>query len=84
MENQTALPASVIRWVDVLKERGLTNLALLLLDVIRVWGFVGGQLLWMVAPFFNEALLTPLAQTLEDPESFDRLRAYLLEGDVFA
>jgi hypothetical protein len=77
------LPSSIlIAWSDKLKERGLGDLALWVLDSLQVWGFVGGQVLWMIAPFFDEAALAPLARTLEQPERLDSVRDYLLEERV--
>ena len=67
-------------WCEKLRDRGLEDLALWMLDVLQVWGFVGGQLLWMVSPFFDEASLAPLARTLEQPERLESIRNCLLEG----
>jgi hypothetical protein len=67
-------------WCEKLRDRGLEDLALWMLDVLQVWGFVGGQLLWMVSPFFDEASLAPLARTLEQPERLESIRDCLLEG----
>jgi hypothetical protein len=50
--------------------------------VVAVWGFVGGQLLWMLAPFFRRGSLAPIAEALESPEAVNQLRAYVVEGDV--
>lgn len=67
-------------WCEKLRDRGLEDLALWMLDVLQVWGFVGGQLLWMVSPLFDEASLAPLARTLEQPERLESIRDCLLEG----
>lgn len=73
-------PSFMMAGFEKLKRRGLENLALWLVDLLQVWGFVGGQLLWMVSPFFGEASLAPLARTLEQPERLEGVRDYLLEG----
>ncbi|MGC9347040.1 MAG: hypothetical protein ACP5JG_02785 [Anaerolineae bacterium] len=82
MEHQATLPSSLIQWADMLRERELVGLGLLILGTLDVWGFVGGQVLWMLAPILGEASLAPLARTLEDPEALEKLRAYLVEGDI--
>ena len=82
VENQATLPSSLIRWVDFLRERELIGLGLLTLRTLQVWGFVGGQLLWMLAPIFGGTSLAPMAEVLEDPEALEKLRAYLVEGDI--
>ncbi len=80
MAPESAPSSVVIAWFEKLKHRGLGGLALWILDILQVWGFVGGQLLWMVSPFFGEAALAPFAQMLEQPERLDRVRDHLLEG----
>jgi hypothetical protein len=75
-----APPSFLIVSFDKLKDRGLEDLALWILDLLHVWGFVGGQLLWMLSPFFDDASLAPLARTLEQPERLESIRDYLLEG----
>ena len=72
-------PSFLIAWFEKLRDRGFVNLALWMLDTLQVWGFVGGQLLWMLAPFVGEETLGPLARTLEQPERLERVRDYLLE-----
>jgi len=68
------------RWADVLRERGLEDLGILLIKGAQVWGFVGGQVLWMLTPFLGKMALTPLAEALETPEALNELQVYLLEG----
>jgi hypothetical protein len=70
------------RWARTLQQYGLANIAVLALDVLQVWGFVGGQLLWMLEPFWQNDGLTTLAETLEQPEALRDLQAYLLEDQV--
>lgn len=77
MESEASLPAPLDRWVDALRDRGLTDLADLFIRLLPVWGFVAGQILWMVAPLLKDSLregtLVPLAQALEDPLERDGL-----------
>jgi hypothetical protein len=82
VERRVILPSSLIRWADTLREHELVDLGLLILRTCDVWGFVGGQVLWMLVPIFGETSLAPFAETLEDPEALERLRAYLVQGDI--
>lgn len=66
------------RWANQLEVRGLTPIAIPLLDVLQVWGFVGGQLLWMLAPLVGQSTLAPLAEALEEPEALSELQAHLI------
>jgi hypothetical protein len=70
------------RWATALQRRGLANIAVMALDVLQVWGFVGGQLLWMLEPFCGNNTLTTLAETLEQPEVLRALQAFLLKEQV--
>jgi hypothetical protein len=72
---------TLTRWANQLEARGLTSLAIPLLDVLKVWGFVGGQLLWMLAPLFAPSSLASLAEILEEPEMLGELQAQLIERE---
>ena len=80
MEREASLAAPLVLWVDALRARKLDDLAHLFIRVLQVWGYVGGQLLWMLAPFLGEATVTPLAQALEDPEALEALHARIAKG----
>jgi hypothetical protein len=80
VERKASLPAPLIQWVDALRERKLDDLAHLFIRVLQVWGYAGGQLLWMLAPFLGDSTVTPLAQALEDPEALEALHARIAEG----
>ncbi len=69
------------RWANQLEARGLTPIAIPLLDVLQVWGFVGGQLLWMLAPLFGQSSLASLAEILEEPETLGELQAQLIKRE---
>jgi len=69
-------------WAAAIRNRGLVELVVPLLDVLQVWGFVGGQLLWMLTPFFGERALTPLAEAIEQPETIQQFQQYLSEGEA--
>ncbi|MBN1246302.1 MAG: hypothetical protein JXC32_01530 [Anaerolineae bacterium] len=49
----------------------------LVVRFLQMWGFVGGQILWMVAPFLGEDLaegsIASMARALEDPQTLDAL-----------
>ena len=77
------LPSKQIElWATAIQERGLADLAIPILDVLQIWGFVGGQILWMLAPFVGEKALAPFAEALEEPETLRQLQRYLREGEV--
>lgn len=79
----TQLSAEKMRLLAMtIRERGLVDLVLPLLDVLQVWGFVGGQVLWMVTPFFGERTLAPIAEAIEQPEMIQQFRQYLFEGET--
>ncbi len=75
--SQTALR----RVARSLRERDLADIALPLLDILRLWGFVGGQLLWMLAPFLGGERLSLAAQVLEEPDMLQQLQLYLLDEE---
>ncbi|MBN1873326.1 MAG: hypothetical protein JXA33_03780 [Anaerolineae bacterium] len=81
MEDKRVPSAQLARWVTAIREYGLVDVALPFLDVLQVWGFVGGQVLWMLAPFFGERL-APLAEALEQPEILRQLEDDLRAGEV--
>lgn len=70
------------RWALEIRTRGLVDVVIPFLDVLQVWGFVGGQLLWMAVPFFGESALAPIAEVLEQPETIRQFQQYLLEGEA--
>ena len=82
MASEQLPPSVLITWSEKLRDRGLGDLALWLIDVLQVWGFAGGQLLWMLSPFVGEDTLAPWARTLEQPERLESVRDSLLEGKV--
>jgi hypothetical protein len=82
MASEQLPPSVLIAWSEKLRDRGLGDLALWLIDVLQVWGFAGGQLLWMLSPFVGEDTLAPWARTLEQPERLESVRDSLLEGKV--
>ncbi len=81
MEYEHTPSERVAQWATTIRERGLTNAALPFLHVCQVWGFVGGQMLWMLAPFFGESL-APFAEALEQPETLRQLEDLLRAGEV--
>lgn len=79
MESKSLSTADMTAWATTLERHGLTDLALPLLDVLQVWGFVGAQGLWMLAPFLGQRL-APFATLLEQPELLQQFRRHLAEG----
>lgn len=79
MQSKSLSTADMLKWAAAIERRGLTDLALPLLDVLQVWGFVGAQGLWMLAPFLGQRL-APLATMLEQPELLQQFRQHLAEG----
>lgn len=79
MERDAHLPVTLMRWADHLRSRGLGDVAGVAVDLLRAWGFVGSQILWMVTPLFGAETLAPVAEGLENPEALKALRAYLAE-----
>ena len=70
-------PDDIVRWIDHLRDRGLGDIALVLTDLLKVWGFAGSQILWMLAPFLPNTAITSVATVLESPEMLDQVRTYL-------
>lgn len=82
MEYEHVPPTQIERWAAAIQERGLADVAIPLLDVLQIWGFVGGQVLWMLAPFVGKQTLAPFAAALEEPETLRRLQRCLREAEV--
>jgi hypothetical protein len=66
--------------MEALERRGGAELVTLIVWLLQVWGFVGGQLLWMVAPFLGEQTVGPIARVLEDPEALEALKTHTTKG----
>jgi len=81
MEYEDVPLERIARWATAIREHGLADVALPFLNVLQVWGFVGGQMLWMLAPFFGEGL-APFAEALEQPETLRQLEDFLSAGEV--
>ncbi|MBN1249789.1 MAG: hypothetical protein JXC32_19150 [Anaerolineae bacterium] len=81
MERDANLPVTLTRLADQLRACGLGDIAGSAVDILRVWGFVGSQILWMAMPLIGEATFAPVAETLEDPEALAALRTYLVRQD---
>ena len=82
MEYEHVPPTQIDRWTAAIQARGLADVAIPLLDVLQIWGFVGGQILWMLAPFVGKHTLAPFAEALEEPETLRQLQCRLREGEV--
>lgn len=70
---------TIKHWADTIQARGLADIAVLLSAALEVWGFAGGQVLWMLAPFVGEQTVAPYALALEQPEVWHQLQHYLME-----
>jgi hypothetical protein len=77
--DRTQLPEVLIRWADRLQDRGLGEVGLVLTDLMKVWGFAGSQILWMLAPFVTQTAVASVATVLESPEMLDQLHSYLTD-----
>ena len=77
MEQKHLSTDELEHWVEFLQVHNLVNLSSILLKYANVWGFVGGQILWMLTPFFGESKLKRLAEVLEDPQALQELHDYL-------
>jgi hypothetical protein len=75
VESEASLPEPLVRWVQTLRERGLADLADLFVRLLQLWGFVGGQVLWMLAPLLGQDAIAPIARGLENPQKLDMLSA---------
>lgn len=80
LDAERPLETEVARWAVLLEHHGLVELALPYLDVLRVWGFVGAQILWMLSFFSSSETLSDLATVLEQPDFLEALQHYLTEG----
>jgi len=65
------------QWAEVLHQRGLADWLLPFFDLIRAWGFVGGQLLWAMSPFIGGRTTASLAELLDRPEELALLQESL-------
>lgn len=65
-------------WAEYIKAHNLVDLTSILLNSAGSWGFIGGQILWMLSPFFGGSTLKYLAELLESPEALQELRDYLI------
>ena len=75
MEQKHLSTDELEHWAEFLQAHNLVDLSAVLLNYAGAWGFVGGQILWMLTPFFGEP---KLAELLEDPEALQELRDYLV------
>jgi len=67
----------VVLWASRLQRWGVGDLAPLAVDVLRPFGFLGAQMLHLLAPvlttFSSPAEISGLADLLESPEALERL-----------
>jgi hypothetical protein len=73
------LPRVLIRWADKLQDRGLGEIGLILTELMKVWGFAGSQILWMLDPLVSHTAVASVATVLENPKMLDQLRSYLAD-----
>ncbi len=82
MKQHCLVESHIERWATVLQQYRLVGLAVPVLDVLKVWGFVLAQGMWMLAPFFGERTPAALAEMLEHPEQIEQFQRYLIKGDI--
>ena len=67
----------VVMWAARLQNWGLGGLAPLAIDILRPFGFLGAQALYLLSPvltaFSSPAQIDQLAALLESPDALDRL-----------
>lgn len=80
MSADTSLDVVYLRWAEGVQRRGLTTLALPLLELLQTWRELGIQLLWLAAPLIDSESLDPWIVALEDPQILRRLQRVLREG----
>lgn len=76
--DQNQIPDVLLSLLSRLQERGLGNLALILTELMKVWGFVGSQVLWMLSPFLADSTIMSVAAVLESPETLDQVQIHLM------
>jgi hypothetical protein len=70
------LPDVLVRWAEGLQDRGLGEVGLAMTELMKVWGFAGSQILWMLTPFVTHSTVASIATVLESPEMLDQLRMH--------
>lgn len=80
VDGENPLETRVTQWAAWLERRGWAHFAVPWLAVLRVWGFVGAQVLWMLSPFSPSDRLPILAAALEQPDLWEALQHRLVEG----
>lgn len=82
MNDQEAFSSAQLKqWAEAIKMRRWEAVATLFLEGLQIWGFIGAQILWMLAPFLGKEMLAPYAEVLEQPEALRQLQRYLLTED---
>ena len=75
----------VENWAGHIKAKGLSPLALALIEIARPFGFIGSQALLMAQPLLNgvidDNVLEHTTGLLDNPDLLDRLTT-CLEGDA--
>jgi hypothetical protein len=74
------LPDVLVRWAERLQDQGLGEVGLVMTELMKVWGFAGSQILWMLTPFITHSTLASIATVLESPEMLDQLRMHFAGG----
>ena len=80
VKSEVVLPESLIRWVEAFQEYGGADLANLVVRLLQMWGFVGGQILWMASPLLGVQRIGLIAQALEDPQALEALKTRITKG----
>ena len=80
MTRQAISATDIQRWAVQVRASGWVDLAIPLLDVLQVWGFVGAQVMWMMTPLLGTKLAR-FAEALEQPETLQHLQQCLMDGD---
>lgn len=78
MEQEHLSTDKLEQLAEFLHAHNLVDITAVLLNYAGAWGFIGGQILWLLTPFFGESKLKHLAEILENPEAMKELRDYLV------
>jgi len=67
------------KWVDFLRQRGLQDLAIWLLEASGPLALIGAQVLYIGQPFVRSTHLDALANLLEDHDESQAFAAFIRE-----
>lgn len=85
MTHKTELQGWIDEWAERIEALNLSPIALPLLEIARAFGFLGGQVLFIVQPLVDDlvsaAAVERTAMLLNDPETLEQLSKRLERED---